>query len=67
MSVKLFLPSLLVLVLAACAVGPDYKAPDTAPAKVESAAQGNYDRSHVETLWWQQFDDPIQFVDFDSS
>lgn len=59
MSVKLFLPSLLVLALAACAVGPDYKTPDTAPAKVESAAQGHYDRSHLETVWWQQFDDPI--------
>jgi len=65
MSVKFFLPSLLVLALAACAVGPDYKTPDTAPAKVESAAQGNYDRTHIETVWWQQFDDPIlnQLVD----
>jgi multidrug efflux system outer membrane protein len=58
MSVKLFLPSLLVLALAACAVGPDYKAPDTAPAKVTAASQGSYDRSHLETIWWQQFDDP---------
>ncbi|KGS13377.1 RND transporter [Pseudomonas tremae] len=55
---KLFAPSLLVLALAACAVGPDYKAPETAPAKLESAAQGNYDRSKVNTLWWQQFEDP---------
>lgn len=59
MSVKFFLPSLLVIALAACTVGPDYKAPVTAPAKVESAAQGNYDRTHIETAWWQQFDDPI--------
>lgn len=58
MSVKLFLPSLLVLALAACAVGPDYKAPVTAPAKVAAAAQGNYDRSHLDAIWWQQFDDP---------
>lgn len=57
-ALKLFLPSLLVLALAACAVGPDYKTPDTAPAKVAAAAQGNYDRSHIETIWWQQFDDP---------
>jgi multidrug efflux system outer membrane protein len=59
MSVKLFLPSLLVLALAACAVGPDYKAPDTAPAKVTAASQGSYDRTHLDVLWWQQFDDPI--------
>jgi multidrug efflux system outer membrane protein len=57
-SLKLFMPSLLVLALAACAVGPDFKKPDTAPAQVASAAKGNYDRSRLETLWWQQFDDP---------
>ncbi|RMO96226.1 Outer membrane efflux protein, partial [Pseudomonas syringae pv. philadelphi] len=55
---KLSVPSLLVLALAACAVGPDYKAPQTAPAKLESAAQGNYDRSKMNALWWQQFEDP---------
>ncbi|RMT22388.1 efflux transporter outer membrane subunit [Pseudomonas amygdali] len=55
---KLFLPTLLVMALAACAVGPDYKAPVTAPAQLASAAQGNYDRSKVDTVWWQQFEDP---------
>ncbi|WP_297836125.1 efflux transporter outer membrane subunit [Pseudomonas sp.] len=58
-TVKFFLPSLLVLALAACAVGPDYKAPVTAPAKVESSLQGNYDRTHTESVWWAQFDDPV--------
>lgn len=57
-SLKLFMPSLLVLALAACAVGPDYKAPDTAAAKIASANQDKFDRSHQETIWWQQFDDP---------
>ncbi|KGF64901.1 efflux transporter outer membrane subunit [Pseudomonas lutea] len=57
-AVKLFLPSLLVLALAACAVGPDYKKPDTAAANIQAATQRNYDRSHIETIWWQQFDDP---------
>ncbi|KPC56153.1 Outer membrane efflux protein [Pseudomonas amygdali pv. morsprunorum] len=55
---KLFLPSLLAMALAACAVGPDYKAPVTAPAQLASTAQGNYDRSKVDTVWWQQFEDP---------
>jgi len=55
---KLFLPSLLVLALAACAVGPDYKKPDTAAANIQAASQSTYDRSRVETIWWQQFDDP---------
>ena len=57
-AVKLFLPSLLVLALAACAVGPDYKKPETAAANIQAATQRNYDRSHIETIWWQQFDDP---------
>lgn len=57
-AVKLFLPSLLVLALAACAVGPDYKKPDTAAANIQAATQRAYDRSHIETVWWQQFDDP---------
>jgi multidrug efflux system outer membrane protein len=55
---KLFLPSLLVLALAACAVGPDYKKPETAAANIQAATQRAYDRSHTETIWWQQFDDP---------
>ncbi|WP_122870614.1 efflux transporter outer membrane subunit [Pseudomonas viridiflava] len=57
-TLKLFVPSLLVLALAACAVGPDYKAPETAPAKLAAAAQGNYDRTKADALWWKQFDDP---------
>ncbi|WP_268796550.1 efflux transporter outer membrane subunit [Pseudomonas huanghezhanensis] len=55
---KLFLPSLLVLALAACAVGPDYKTPDTAAANIQAAGLSKYDREHTETIWWQQFDDP---------
>jgi multidrug efflux system outer membrane protein len=55
---KLLLPSLLTLALAACAVGPDYKTPDTAAANIQAAADGRYDRSHTETIWWQQFEDP---------
>ncbi|VVP94031.1 Solvent efflux pump outer membrane protein SrpC [Pseudomonas fluorescens] len=57
-ALKLFLPSLLVTALAACAVGPDYKTPDTAPATIVYAKAANYDQSRFETVWWQQFDDP---------
>ncbi|MCF3157658.1 MULTISPECIES: efflux transporter outer membrane subunit [Pseudomonas] len=53
-------PSLLALALAACAVGPDYQAPATAPAQLGADAQAKaYDRSHFESLWWKQFDDPV--------
>lgn len=55
---KLLLPNLLVLALAACAVGPDYKTPETSAADIKSVSQGNYDRARTQTLWWQQFDDP---------
>jgi multidrug efflux system outer membrane protein len=50
--------SLLALALSACAVGPNYQSPQTEPAKLISAATGNYDRSRFDALWWQQFDDP---------
>ena len=62
-SVKVFMPSLLVLALAACAVGPDYKAPDTAAAQLSAAndpaAKAEFDRSRFESIWWKQFDDPV--------
>jgi multidrug efflux system outer membrane protein len=57
-ALKLFVPSLLVLALAACAVGPDYKAPQTAAAAANAASQGNYDRTRLDALWWHQFEDP---------
>ncbi|PSS58426.1 efflux transporter outer membrane subunit [Pseudomonas sp. BBP2017] len=62
-SLKLFMPSLLVLALAACAVGPDYKTPDTAAAQLSAAndpaTKAEFDRSRFESIWWQQFDDPV--------
>ena len=57
-TLKLFLPSLLVVALAACTVGPDYKTPDTAPATIVSIQSGHYEQSRFEKVWWQQFDDP---------
>jgi len=58
-AVKLFLPSLLVLALAACAVGPDYKTPDTAAANIVAAQDAkHYSRQQFDAVWWQQFDDP---------
>ncbi|WP_054902998.1 efflux transporter outer membrane subunit [Pseudomonas sp. NBRC 111131] len=53
-------PSLLALALAACAVGPDYKTPDTEPARLDSDMQAKaFDRSRFESVWWKQFDDPV--------
>lgn len=50
--------SALALALSACAVGPDYRAPDTQPAQSAQVAQEHYDATRFEALWWQQFDDP---------
>jgi multidrug efflux system outer membrane protein len=59
MSVKLFLPSLLVMALAACAVGPDYRAPQTLDANVTAAQDAKYYSSQqFDAVWWQQFEDP---------
>ena len=55
---KFFALSLLTMALSACAVGPDYRAPQPEPAHIERAAAGSYDRSRFEAAWWRQFDDP---------
>ncbi|MCY1285922.1 Outer membrane protein OprM [compost metagenome] len=57
-SYRLAVPALLALAISACAVGPDYRAPQPEPARVASADGGDYQRARFETLWWQQFDDP---------
>ncbi|MES2818272.1 MAG: TolC family protein [Pseudomonadota bacterium] len=50
-----------LLLLAACAVGPDYRAPQTTPAKLGALQTpgAGYDLGRFEASWWQQFDDPI--------
>ncbi|MDG9759802.1 TolC family protein [Pseudomonas sediminis] len=55
---KAFAPALLTLALSACAVGPDYRAPSTEPARIAALEAAEYDRSRFEATWWQQFDDP---------
>ncbi|ETK17837.1 RND efflux system outer membrane lipoprotein NodT [Pseudomonas sp. FH4] len=59
MSVKVFMPSLLVLALSACTVGPDYKAQQLEAATITAAADAKqYDHAKFEGIWWQQFEDP---------
>jgi multidrug efflux system outer membrane protein len=55
---KALIPSLLALTVSACAVGPDYQAPETEPARLSQAEIADYDRSRFEAAWWRQFDDP---------
>ncbi|MCQ4310544.1 efflux transporter outer membrane subunit [Pseudomonas stutzeri] len=47
-----------ILALSACAVGPDYRTPETAPAEIDQAAAEDFDRSRFESAWWRQFEDP---------
>ncbi len=47
-----------VLTLSACAVGPDYRAPEVEPAQIERAAAAGFDQSRFQAAWWRQFDDP---------
>ena len=60
---KLWAPSLLVLALAACAVGPDYQAPHTDAAHLAAAdaqeTKAAFDRTRFDAIWWRQFDDPV--------
>lgn len=57
MMYKAFAPALLALAVSACAVGPDYQAPATEPARLAAADGAKVQRERFETLWWQQFDD----------
>ena len=46
--------------LAGCVtVGPDYVAPQTAPATLQHAASAGYVADNPVATWWGQFDDPV--------
>ncbi|WP_296282878.1 efflux transporter outer membrane subunit [Pseudoxanthomonas sp.] len=48
------------VVLAGCVtVGPDYVAPQTAPAALQQAGAVDYVADHPVATWWSQFDDPV--------
>ena len=55
---KPLIPALLALAVSACAVGPDYKTPETPPAQIAALKASAYERADFEAAWWQQFDDP---------
>jgi multidrug efflux system outer membrane protein len=56
---KRFIPILLILILiAGCAVGPDYKRPEiSTPATYMYEVKDAADTANTE--WWQQFKDPV--------
>jgi multidrug efflux system outer membrane protein len=52
-------PILLALLLAGCAVGPNYKSPDTRHPAVFRGAEGAPTNSLGDLPWWQLFQDPV--------
>lgn len=47
------------LTAAACAVGPNYKAPSTPPATFQNAAPAVFTAANPEAEWWKAFGDPV--------
>ena len=54
---KSILAALATLLLSACAVGPDYRAPQTAPAALINTQSPQFVARNPEAVWWNQFDD----------
>src|SRR5258708_29760911 len=54
---KFFATFSATLLLAACAVGPNYRAPPLAPAAVKNAQSSAFVTQSPEALWWQEFGD----------
>jgi len=53
-------PILAAALLAACAVGPDYRAAAPAPVELQNAQMpGVYAGGSPVAEWWRQFDDPV--------
>ncbi|TAM27086.1 MAG: efflux transporter outer membrane subunit [Nevskiaceae bacterium] len=50
--------ALSALVLAACVVGPDYQAPETAPASFVRAGSDTVVGGSLDARWWTQLGDP---------
>ena len=56
---RLTASALFALSLAACAVGPNYKTPGTAPAVFHNADPAAFIAANPEAAWWRQFEDPV--------
>jgi outer membrane protein, multidrug efflux system len=47
------------VLLSACAAGPDYRAPEPAPAPLAQAGSPDFTAGAFEARWWAQFGDPL--------
>jgi multidrug efflux system outer membrane protein len=55
---RMTLAALAGAILSACAVGPDYRAPQPAPARIAAAAAPQFSAAGPEAAWWHEFGDP---------
>ncbi|MGH8194077.1 MAG: efflux transporter outer membrane subunit [Woeseiaceae bacterium] len=53
------LVSAVALSLGACAVGPEYQAPDTAAPQFHNADSSRFAQTAIEAAWWREFGDPV--------
>jgi outer membrane protein, multidrug efflux system len=58
-ALKLTLVAGISLMAAACAVGPNYKAPATPPAAFQNADPAVFTAANPEAEWWKAFGDPV--------
>lgn len=49
----------ITALLGACAVGPDYRAPETAATPFVAAQSAGVAEQPFEAAWWEQFQDPV--------
>ncbi|GAA0370560.1 TolC family protein [Bowmanella denitrificans] len=56
--IKMPLAALAVAVLSACAVGPDYRAPELIATELTDLTANVQSGVSQDPLWWRQFDDP---------
>ena len=49
----------IAALLAACAVGPDYRVPETAATPFVAAQDAGVAEQPFEAAWWEQFQDPV--------
>jgi outer membrane protein, multidrug efflux system len=45
--------------LGACAVGPEYRAPETAAPQFHNAGEAHFAQTAIEKAWWHEFGDPV--------
>ena len=58
-ALRLSLIAGISLMAAACAVGPNYKAPATPPAAFQNADPAAFTAANPEAEWWKAFGDPV--------